>query len=96
MVIHLPGGTSIAVDAKVPLEAYLEASAIPATATGADLERRAMLLQRHVKAVRAHIDALGKKAYWSGLGAAPEFVICFLPNESLLAAALDDHPALLD
>ncbi len=96
LVIHLPGGTSIAVDAKVPLDAYLEAMGIPSTASGADLEHRNALLQRHVKALRAHIDALGRKAYWSGLGAAPEFVICFLPNESLLAAALDDDPALLD
>lgn len=96
MVIRLPGGTSIAVDAKVPLDAYLEASAIPGTVVGAEQERRAALMQRHVKAVRAHVDALGRKAYWSGLGAAPEFVICFLPNESLLAAALDVDPALLD
>lgn len=96
MVIRLPGGTSIAVDAKVPLDAYLEASAIPDTVVGAEQERRAALMQRHVKAVRAHVEALGRKAYWSGLGAAPEFVICFLPNESLLAAALDVDPALLD
>ncbi len=96
MVVHLPGGASIAVDAKVPLDAYLEASAITASAPAADQERRQALLQRHVKALRAHVDALAKKAYWSGLTAAPEFVICFLPNESLLAVALDEDPALLD
>ncbi len=96
MIVHLPGGTSIAVDAKVPLDAYLEASAISAAAPAADQERRQALLQRHLKALRAHVDALSKKAYWSGLSAAPEFVICFLPNESLLAVALDEDPALLD
>lgn len=96
MVIHLAGGKSIPVDAKVPLDAYLEASAIPAAASGADQERRDDLLQRHVKAVRAHIDALAKKAYWAGFNASPEFVICFIPNESLLASALDADPTLLD
>ncbi|GEK87283.1 DNA recombination protein RmuC [Microbacterium aerolatum] len=93
MVVRLPGGTSIAVDAKVPLDAYLEASALVGDAGEA---QRRQLMQKHVKAVRAHIDALAKKAYWSGLDASPEFVICFLPSESLLAAAIDEDPALLD
>jgi len=96
MVIQLPGDKAIPVDAKVPLDAYLEAVAIPLTATGAELHRRRELLQRHVKAVRAHVDALAKKAYWSGLDSSPEFVICFIPNESLLAAALEEDPTLLD
>ncbi|KJL46982.1 DNA recombination protein RmuC [Microbacterium hydrocarbonoxydans] len=94
MVIRLAGGASIPVDAKVPLDAYLEASALP----GGDAHesQRRVHMQRHVKAVRAHIDALSKKAYWSGLDASPEFVICFLPSESLLAAAIDEDPTLLD
>ncbi|MGO1854659.1 MAG: DNA recombination protein RmuC, partial [Microbacteriaceae bacterium] len=58
--------------------------------------QRRQYMQKHVKAVRAHIDALAKKAYWSGLEASPEFVICFLPSESLLAAAIDEDPTLLD
>ncbi|ALX66590.1 DNA recombination protein RmuC [Microbacterium sp. XT11] len=94
MVIRLAGGTSIAVDAKVPLDAYLEASALP-LGDAHEAQRRAYM-QRHVKAVRAHVDALAKKAYWSGLDASPEFVICFLPSESLLAAAIDEDPTLLD
>jgi DNA recombination protein RmuC len=94
MVIRLAGGSSIAVDAKVPLDAYLEASALSA-GDASEPQRRA-LMQKHVKAVRAHIDALAKKAYWAGLDASPEFVICFLPSESLLAAAIDEDPALLD
>lgn len=92
MVIRLAGGASIAVDAKVPLDAYLEASAL----SPADDARRRPLMQQHVKAVRAHVDALAKKAYWSGLDAGPEFVICFLPSESLLASAIDEDPTLLD
>jgi DNA recombination protein RmuC len=46
--------------------------------------------------VRAHVDALSKKAYWSGLPSSPEFVVCFVPSESLLAAALEEDPSLLD
>ncbi|MGM1017584.1 MAG: DNA recombination protein RmuC [Actinomycetota bacterium] len=94
MVIRLAGGASIAVDAKVPLDAYLEASALGID-DAQDAQRR-VLLQKHGRAVRAHIDALSKKAYWTGLEASPEFVICFLPSESLLAAAIDEDPALLD
>jgi len=96
MVIRLPGDKAIAVDAKVPLDAYLEASAIPLTAPGAEGARRKSLLDRHVKAVRAHVDSLAKKAYWAGLASSPEFVVCFVPSESLLAAALEEDPSLLD
>ncbi|MCE4027122.1 DNA recombination protein RmuC [Microbacterium sp. Au-Mic1] len=91
MVIRLAGGASIAVDAKAPLDAFLAAGAL----SSEDPQRRS-LMQQHVKAVRAHVDALAKKAYWSGLDVSPEFVICFLPSESLLSAALDEDPTLLD
>ncbi|WP_438352514.1 DNA recombination protein RmuC [Microbacterium sp. CJ88] len=96
MVVRLPGGKSLAVDAKAPLDAYLEASAIPLTAQGEEGARRRGLLERHVKAVRAHVDALAKKTYWAGLDSSPEFVVCFIPSESLLAAALEEDPSLLD
>ncbi|QKJ19076.1 DNA recombination protein RmuC [Microbacterium hominis] len=96
MIIRLPGEKAIAVDAKVPLDAYLEASAIAVTAQGAEAARRRALLDKHVKAVRAHIDALAKKTYWAGLPSSPEFVVCFVPSESLLAAALEEDPSLLD
>lgn len=96
LVVRLPGDKALAVDAKVPLDAYLEASAIPVTAQGEEARRRKVLLASHVKAVRSHIDALAKKAYWQGLSSSPEFVVCFIPSESLLAAALDEDPALLD
>ena len=96
LVVRLPGDKALAVDAKVPLDSYLEASAIPVTAQGEEARRRKALLAAHVKAVRAHVDALAKKAYWQGLSSSPEFVVCFIPSESLLAAALDEDPALLD
>ena len=96
MVIQLPGGKSIAVDAKVPFDAYLEASQIPVTAVGEEGARRKSLLDRHVKAMRGHIDALAKKTYWEGLDASPEFVVAFVPSESLLSAALETDPAILD
>ncbi|GLU89473.1 DNA recombination protein RmuC [Agromyces sp. NBRC 114283] len=96
MVIHLPGGKHIAVDAKVPFNAYLEASQIPATATGADAGRRESLMKNHVKAVRDHITALGGKTYWEGLGASPEMVIAFIPSESLISSALEADPSLLE
>ncbi|MBN9213300.1 MAG: recombinase RmuC [Microbacterium sp. SCN 70-200] len=96
MIVRLPGEKALAVDAKVPLDAYLEASAIPVTAQGEAAARRAQLLQKHVKAVRAHIDALAGKRYWTGLPSSPEFVVCFIPSESLLAAALEEDASLLD
>ena len=96
MVIHLPGGKNIAVDAKVPFTAYLEASKIPFTATGEEAARRESLLKQHVTAVRSHIDALGKKSYWDGLAASPELVICFIPGEALISTAIEADPALMD
>ena len=96
MVVRLPGSKSIPLDAKVPLEHYLEASQIPFTATGDEGARRKELIARHVRAVRGHIDALAKKTYWEGLDASPEFVIAFIPSESLLSSALEADPSLLD
>ncbi|GAB2967493.1 DNA recombination protein RmuC [Frigoribacterium salinisoli] len=96
MVVHLPGGGAIAVDAKVPFSAYLEASAIPATATGDEAARRTKLVAQHVRALRAHVDALSAKEYWAGLDRSPELVVAFVPSESLIASALEADPALLD
>ena len=96
MIIRLPGDKAIAVDATVPLDAYLEAAAVPETAVGAEAASRRALMDKHVKAMRAHVDALAKKTYWAGLTSSPEFVICFVPSESLLSTALDADPTLLD
>jgi DNA recombination protein RmuC len=96
MIVHLPGGKSIAVDAKVPFSAYLQAAEIPASATGAEGARRDHLIAQHVKALRAHVDALAAREYWSGYDASPELTIAFIPSESLIASALAADPGLLD
>ncbi|MCS5734231.1 DNA recombination protein RmuC [Herbiconiux daphne] len=96
MVVHLPGGKNIAVDAKVPFAAYLEASAIPASATGAEGEHRAQLMKKHVTALKAHITALGAKGYWNGLESSPELVIAFIPSESLVSGAMEADPTIMD
>jgi DNA recombination protein RmuC len=96
MVIHLPGGKNIAVDAKVPFAAFLEASQIPVTATGEEAARRDGLMKQHVRVVRGHIDTLASKAYWAGLEASPELVIAFIPSESLVSSAMEADPAIMD
>lgn len=96
MVINLPGGKSLAIDSKVPFNSYQEASSISELVGGEEANRRAILIKEHVAAVRKHIDDLGTKAYWSGLDSSPDFVICFVPSESLLSAALDADPSLME
>lgn len=96
LVINLPGGKSLAIDSKVPFNSYQEASAISEQADGELSKKRADLISAHVKAVKGHIDALSSKEYWTGLNASPDFVIAFVPSESLLSAALDADPVLLE
>jgi DNA recombination protein RmuC len=96
LIINLPGGKSLAIDSKVPFNSYQEASAISEHAEGEDAKKRADLITAHVKAMKLHIDALSSKEYWTGLNASPDFVIAFVPSESLLSAALDADPALLE
>jgi DNA recombination protein RmuC len=92
MVVRLPGGRAVIIDAKAPLSAYLDASTAP------DDRDKARLLRAHASQLRAHVDALGKKAYWEqlGPGTTPEFVVLFLPGEAFFSAALEHDPALLD
>lgn len=96
LIINLPGGKSLAIDSKVPFNSYQEASAISELAEGEEAKRRGELISAHVKAVKGHIDALSSKEYWTGLGASPDFVIAFVPSESLLSVALDADPGLLE
>jgi DNA recombination protein RmuC len=92
MVVRLPGGRCVIVDAKAPLLAYLDAAATT------DDRERARLLRAHAGHLRMHVELLGRKAYWEQLGAGttPEFVVLFLPGEAFFAAALEHDPALLD
>jgi DNA recombination protein RmuC len=96
MIVRLPGGKSIAVDAKVPFNSYLEASAIAPTASEGELIKREALIKQHVKAVRDHITALGSRSYWEGLDSSPEMVVAFIPSESLLSAALEADPTIME
>jgi DNA recombination protein RmuC len=96
MVIRLPGGRTIVVDAKVPFTAYLEAAQIPSNAAGEEGAKRERLMKDHVRALRTHIDTLGRKAYWESFGGNSEFVVAFVPSESLLSVALELDPTLLE
>jgi DNA recombination protein RmuC len=96
MIVHLPGGKAIAVDAKAPFAAYLEASAIPDGADSVDAARRRKLMDDHVKALRGHVSTLAGRAYWDGLDASPEFVVAFIPSESLVSAAMQADPSLME
>ncbi|MEN9715241.1 MAG: hypothetical protein RJA35_708 [Actinomycetota bacterium] len=96
MIINLPGGKQLAIDSKVPYNSYQEASQISALADGAEKTRRDALLKEHVKAVRKHIDDLAGRNYWQSLSASPDFVVCFIPSESLLSASLEADPTLLE
>ena len=96
MIINLPGGKTLAIDSKVPFDKYQEASAISELALAEEQERRKRLLSEHVKAVKGHIDELANRAYWEGLDSSPDFVICFVPTESLLSSALELEPSLME
>ena len=90
LVVNLAGGHQVVVDAKVPLDAYLDA-------TSADDESvRGGHLTRHAAQLRTHVDQLGGKSYWRALPTSPEFVVLFVPAESCLAAALDAAPDLIE
>lgn len=90
LVVHLPGGKQVVVDAKTPLEAFLDAQ------EAADEETRTIKLQAHARQVRDHMDRLGSKAYWEALASAPEFVVMFLPGETLFTAALQNDLGLIE
>jgi DNA recombination protein RmuC len=96
MIINLPGNKTLAIDSKVPFDKYQEASAISELALAEEQERRKRLLSEHVKAVKSHIDELASRAYWEGLDSSPDFVICFVPTESLLSSALELEPSLME
>lgn len=90
VVVQLPNGRAIIVDAKTPLDAYL--SAMSAT----DEMQRTIYLKAHATQVRTHLTQLGGKQYWQRFQNSPDFVVCFLPSEVLFSAALEQDPSLIE
>ncbi len=96
VTILLPGNKQILIDSKVPFDAYLEASSISDLGSPEERARRDALIKKHTEAVKSHIKALGDKKYWESYTDAAPFVIAFIPSESLLSAALQADPSLLE
>ena len=90
MVVRLPGGKSVVVDAKAPLKAFLDALEASDDAT------RARHMAEHARLIRDHMTSLGQKRYWEQFQPTPEFVVMFLPGETFFSAALETDPTLIE
>jgi DNA recombination protein RmuC len=90
LTVKLPGGRQLVVDSKVPLAAYLDALEAQDEAS-----RRAHLAS-HARQLRNHVSQLAKKAYWDQFTDTPEFVVLFVPNEAVFAAAMEEDPSLME
>jgi len=90
LVVSLPGGKHVVVDAKAPLQGVLDAY------QARDEEERQQHLRDHARLLRRHVKSLADKAYWAGLDSAPDIVVMFLPGEHLYGAALEADPALIE
>ncbi len=90
LIVRLPGGKQVVVDAKAPLQGVLDAY------QARDEAEREGHLRDHARLLRKHVKSLADKAYWAGLDSAPDFVVMFLPGEHLYGAALEADPALIE
>jgi len=90
MIVRLPNGREIVVDAKAPVDAYLNAISVSSE------EEREKALTSYVKKVRAHMNALGSKSYWDQFPKSPEIVVMYLPGESFFSAALEYDNKLIE
>lgn len=90
LIVRLPGGRRLVVDAKAPLAAYLDAS------SATDEVVRSARMREHAASLRGHVSRLAAKKYWAQFDDAPEFVVLFLPGEAFFSAALEADPSLLE
>lgn len=90
LVIKLPNDRVLVIDAKAPLQAYLEAIDAPTE------DLKALKFKEHAKQVKKHLSDLSDKAYWESFAQTPEFVVLFLPGESFFSAALEADPQLIE
>jgi DNA recombination protein RmuC len=90
LIVNLPGGKHVVVDAKAPLQGVLDAYEAP------NEEERERHLKDHARLLRKHVKQLSDKSYWAGLDSAPDFVVLFLPGETLYGSALEADPALIE
>lgn len=91
VVVRLPDDKVLVLDSKAPLSAFLRAQADDLSA-----DERTELLRQHARALRSHVEALAGKAYWSAFRTTPELVVCFVPSDAVLAAALQAAPDLYE
>jgi DNA recombination protein RmuC len=90
LLVHLPAGKIVVVDAKTPLDAYLRA------AEAADEASRKARMADHARQVRTHMAGLARKSYWEQFDHAPEFAVLFLPGECFFSSALESDPTLIE
>jgi DNA recombination protein RmuC len=89
VVVRLPGGKHLVVDAKAPMTAFLQAQSDDRSG-----EERTQLLRDHAASLKSHVETLARKDYWSAFEASPEMVVCFVPTEAMLSSALAADPSL--